>query len=104
MSTYPQELALLRLPDDHPARKPGDTILLFSNKYFDAEVGQRLYAERLDQYRAAEQYGFDGIMMNEHHYGAFSMQARCNISSSFAAAVTERVKIVQMGNPLPLWD
>jgi alkanesulfonate monooxygenase SsuD/methylene tetrahydromethanopterin reductase-like flavin-dependent oxidoreductase (luciferase family) len=104
MSTYDQEAALRIHPDDHPARHPGDTVLLFSNRFFDPEQGSRLYRERLEHYRVAEDVGFDAVMTNEHHTAPFSMQARCNITSSFAAAVTSRVKILQLGNPLPLWD
>jgi alkanesulfonate monooxygenase SsuD/methylene tetrahydromethanopterin reductase-like flavin-dependent oxidoreductase (luciferase family) len=104
MSTYDQDAALQIHPDDHPARHPGDTVLLFSNRFFDPVEGSRLYRDRLEHYRVAEEVGFDAVMTNEHHTAPFSMQARCNITSSFAAAVTSRVKILQLGNPLPLWD
>lgn len=104
MSTYDQDAALQIHPDDHPARHPGDTVLLFSNRFFDPVQGSRLYRDRLEHYRVAEEVGFDAVMTNEHHTAPFSMQARCNITSSFAAAVTSRVKILQLGNPLPLWD
>jgi alkanesulfonate monooxygenase SsuD/methylene tetrahydromethanopterin reductase-like flavin-dependent oxidoreductase (luciferase family) len=104
MSTYSEEEALRIHPDDHPARRPGDTVLLFSNRFFDPVQGSRLYQDRLEHYRLAEQVGFDAVMTNEHHTAPFCMQARCNITSSFAAAVTERVKILQLGHPLPLWD
>jgi len=88
-SSYPEDEALRRHPDDHPARDPGDTVLLLSNKYF---------------YRLAEAVGFDGVMTNEHHTAPFCMQTRCNITSAVAAAITDRVKILQLGNPLPLWE
>jgi alkanesulfonate monooxygenase SsuD/methylene tetrahydromethanopterin reductase-like flavin-dependent oxidoreductase (luciferase family) len=104
MSAYPEEEALEIHPDDHPARRPGDTVLLFSNRFFDSAAGSRLYRERLEHYKLAEEVGFDAVMTNEHHTAPFCMQARCNITSAFAAAVTERVKILQLGNPLPLWD
>jgi alkanesulfonate monooxygenase SsuD/methylene tetrahydromethanopterin reductase-like flavin-dependent oxidoreductase (luciferase family) len=32
------------------------------------------------------------------------MQAKCNVFASILAAITERVKIVLLGNPLPLAD
>jgi alkanesulfonate monooxygenase SsuD/methylene tetrahydromethanopterin reductase-like flavin-dependent oxidoreductase (luciferase family) len=104
MSVYPAEEALVHHPDDHPARDPGDTVLLFSNRYFDPVEGARLYAERREEYVEAERSGFDGIMVNEHHNGAFCMQPRCNITSAMLTGVTERVKIVQLGNPIPIWD
>jgi alkanesulfonate monooxygenase SsuD/methylene tetrahydromethanopterin reductase-like flavin-dependent oxidoreductase (luciferase family) len=104
MSTFPEDAARVVHPDDHPARSAGDTVLLFSNRYFDPVSGSRLYQERFDSYRVAEEVGFDAVMTNEHHTAPFSMQARCNITSAYLAASTSRVKILQLGNPLPLWD
>mgnify|MGYP003693818419 CR=1 FL=1 len=48
--------------------------------------------------------GFDGIMLNEHHNAPFCMQAKCNVFASILAAMTKRVKLVLLGNPLPLAD
>lgn len=104
MSTYPAQEALKVQPDDHPARHPGDTALLFSNRFFDPVEGSRLYRQRLQHYLVAEEVGFDAVMTNEHHNAPFCMQARINIVTSFAAAITSRIKILQLGNPLPLWD
>jgi alkanesulfonate monooxygenase SsuD/methylene tetrahydromethanopterin reductase-like flavin-dependent oxidoreductase (luciferase family) len=41
-------------------------------------------------------------MLNEHHNAPFCMQAKANIFASILAAVTKKVKIVMLGNPLPL--
>src|SRR6202040_3731972 len=102
MSIYPAEDTLKIHPDDNPALHPGDTTLLFPNRFFDAVDGSRLYRERLEHYKLAEEVGFDAVMTNEHHTAPFCMSARINIMSAFAAAVTKRVKILQLGNPLPL--
>jgi alkanesulfonate monooxygenase SsuD/methylene tetrahydromethanopterin reductase-like flavin-dependent oxidoreductase (luciferase family) len=80
----------------------GTTALTFSNKNFDPVAGSRLYNERLVEYKLAEDVGFDGIMLNEHHTAPFCMQPRVNIWANILAAVTERVKIVLLGNPLPV--
>jgi alkanesulfonate monooxygenase SsuD/methylene tetrahydromethanopterin reductase-like flavin-dependent oxidoreductase (luciferase family) len=80
----------------------GATALMFSNKHFDPAAGSRLYNEYIEHYTLAEQVGFDGIMLNEHHNAPFCMQAKCNIFASILAAITQRVKIVLLGNPLPL--
>src|SRR6266516_2293313 len=82
----------------------GATALMFSNRYFDPVEGSRLYQEYLEHYRLAEEVGFDGIMLNEHHNAPFCMQAKCNIFASILAAMTKRVKLVLLGNPLPLAD
>jgi alkanesulfonate monooxygenase SsuD/methylene tetrahydromethanopterin reductase-like flavin-dependent oxidoreductase (luciferase family) len=104
MSAYPEVAALTSHPFDHPAREAGDSVLLFSNRFFDPKEGARLYAERMEEYREVERVGFDGIMVNEHHNGPFCMQPRCNVTSAMLTGLTERVKIVQLGNPIPTWD
>ena len=43
-------------------------------------------------------------MLNEHHNAPFCMQARTNMFGAILAAITKRVKIVLLGNPLPLTD
>jgi alkanesulfonate monooxygenase SsuD/methylene tetrahydromethanopterin reductase-like flavin-dependent oxidoreductase (luciferase family) len=87
------------------ARKRGDgaNALTFSNRWFDAGDAARLYQERLTELLLAEEVGFDGVMFNEHHNTPFTMHPRVNISAAVAAAVTKRLKIILLGNPLPLW-
>ena len=80
----------------------GATALMFSNKHFDPVAGSRLYNEYLEHYIYADELGIDGIMLNEHHNAPFCMQAKSNIFASILAAVTKKVKIVMLGNPLPL--
>jgi alkanesulfonate monooxygenase SsuD/methylene tetrahydromethanopterin reductase-like flavin-dependent oxidoreductase (luciferase family) len=92
LATYPAE----------EGQKFGATALMFPNKHFDRKEGSRLYNEYIEQYILAEEVGFDGIMLNEHHNAPFCMQAKTNIMASILAAVTKRVKIVPLGNPLPL--
>ena len=88
----------------HAGRDFGATALMFSNKHFDPVAGSRLYNQYIEHYKLAEEVGFDGIMLNEHHNAPFCMQAKCNVFASILAAITERVKIVLLGNPLPLAD
>jgi alkanesulfonate monooxygenase SsuD/methylene tetrahydromethanopterin reductase-like flavin-dependent oxidoreductase (luciferase family) len=82
----------------------GATALTFSNSHFDANEGSRLYNEYLEEYVLAEEAGADGIMLNEHHNAPFCMQARTNMFAAILAAATKRVKIVILGNPLPLTE
>ena len=93
MSAYPEE----------EARKAGGiSALMFSNQFFDATEGSRLYNERIEEYLYAEEVGVDGIMLNEHHNAPFCMQSRINMYAAILAAMTKRVKIVLLGNPLPV--
>jgi len=88
--------------DAQEGLKFGSTALNFSNRHFDPAEGSRLYNQYLEDYIYAEECGADGIMLNEHHNAPFCMQAKCNVFASILAAVTKRVKIVLLGNPLPL--
>ena len=92
MSAYPKE----------EGDRYGYTALLFPNKFFDPAEGSRLYNERLEEYKLVEEVGYDGIMLNEHHTAPFCMQAKINICAAILAAITQKVKIVLLGNPLPL--
>ena len=92
MSTY----------DAKEGLKYGATALTFSNKHFDPVQGSRLYNEYIEQYKLCEAVGIDGIMLNEHHNAPFCMQAKTNVCASILAAVTDKIKIVLLGNPLPL--
>ena len=84
--------------------KYGATALTFSNSHYDSKEASRLYNEYLEEYIMADEWGVDGIMLNEHHNAPFCMQARTNMFGAILAAVTKRAKIVFLGNPLPLSD
>src|SRR6202042_1275204 len=98
------EEALRHYPGDHPARKLGDINLLFSNRFLDPTIARQLYDDRMAEYQLAENVGFDGIYLKEHHNVPWCIQARTNIMASFVAAKTSRVRLVQAGNLLPIWD
>jgi len=72
-----------------------------SNKFFDREVGARLYNEYLDEMVYAEEVGFDAIMLNEHHGTPFCMGGVMNVEASILARITKKARIVLLGNPLP---
>ena len=74
------------------------------NEHFNADVGGRLYNSYFDEAVYAEEMGFDGVMLNEHHGTPFCMGAVMNIEAAVLARITERVKIVLLGNPLPVAD
>ena len=75
-----------------------------SNTHFDPVKGSALYNEYFDEALYAEEQGFDGVMLNEHHGTPFSMGAVMDIEAAVLARTTNRLKIVLMGNPLPVAD
>ena len=72
-----------------------------SNANFDSEQGSMDYNAYLDEAVLAEEVGFDGIGLNEHHSNPFALGAVLNIEAAVLARLTKRVKIVLTGNPIP---
>ena len=72
-----------------------------SNRHFDPKLGADLYNEYLDEFVYAETLGFDAVCLNEHHGNPFCMAACTNLTASILARITEKVKLVLVGNLLP---
>ena len=78
--------------------------LTVSNESFDPIMAAGLYNRYLDEKIYAEEMGFDGLMLTEHHNTAFCMGGAMNVEASILARITKRAKIVLLGNILPIWD
>jgi len=78
--------------------------LTLSNGVYDPELGAHLYNRYMDEKVYAEEMGFDGLMLNEHHSTPFCMGGAMNVEASILARITKKAKIVLMGNILPIWD
>jgi alkanesulfonate monooxygenase SsuD/methylene tetrahydromethanopterin reductase-like flavin-dependent oxidoreductase (luciferase family) len=72
------------------------------NSYFDPAVGQRLYARYIGELELADQLGFDGICVNEHHQTAYGLMPAPNLIAAALARSTTRAKIAILGRALPL--
>jgi alkanesulfonate monooxygenase SsuD/methylene tetrahydromethanopterin reductase-like flavin-dependent oxidoreductase (luciferase family) len=71
---------------------------------FNPMKGHQLYHEYFDERIYAEELGFDGVMLNEHHQTPFCMGSVMDVEAAVLARITKRVKIVLLGNPLPVAD
>ena len=78
--------------------------LKVSNKDYNPVLGADLYNRYIDERVYAEEVGFDGLMLNEHHSTPFCMGGAMNVEASILARVTKKAKIVLLGNVLPIWD
>src|SRR5579884_2744559 len=85
--------------DHHPS-----AWVTLSNSFYDPEKGQELYARYIDELVWAEECGFDGICVNEHHQNAYGNMPSPNIIAAMLVQRTKRVKIAVLGNALPLRD
>ena len=71
------------------------------NTYFDRKKGAKLYQRYLDELIYADQLGFDGIGINEHHQNAYGlMPSPAVIAGALARSV--KGKIAVLGRALPL--
>jgi alkanesulfonate monooxygenase SsuD/methylene tetrahydromethanopterin reductase-like flavin-dependent oxidoreductase (luciferase family) len=75
-----------------------------SNASYNPKLGAQLYNRYLDEKLYAEEQGFDGLMLNEHHSTPFCMGGVMNVEAAILARITKRAKIVLLGNVLPIWD
>ena len=64
----------------------------------------QLYNRYLDELVRAEELGFDGVCVNEHHQNAYGNMPSPNLIASILARQTTKVKIAVVGNALPLYD
>ena len=78
--------------------------LTVSNEIYAPPLAANLYNRYLDEKVYAEEMGFDGLMLNEHHNTPFCMGGAMNVEASILARITNRAKIILLGNILPLWD
>lgn len=97
------ERAYINVPEDLIIEN-GSSYFGIPNKHFDAQIGGRLMNEYLDERVYAEELGFDGVMLNEHHQTPFCGGSVMDVEAAILARITKRVKIVLLGNPLPVAD
>ncbi len=71
---------------------------------FDPAVGHQSYQDYLDELEYADEVGFDGICVNEHHQNAYGLMPSPNLMAAALARRTKRAKLVVMGNSVALYN
>ena len=100
---YFTEMPYAEFPEAEAAKYPSMR-LTFPNTYFDPPTATGLLNRYLDEYQYAEEMGFDGLMINEHHNTPSCMDVEVNITGGILARITSRAKILMLGNMLPTSD
>ena len=72
------------------------------NSYYDPKKGAKLYNRYLDELEYADQLGFDGVCVNEHHQNAYGLMPQPGVMAGALARRTKHVKIAILGRALPL--
>lgn len=92
-----------RLPDDFD-QKYSSAWTWLPNSIYEPKHGHELYNRYLDELVLAEELGFDGVCVNEHHQNAYGTMPSPNLMGAILARQTKRVKIAVVGNALPLYN
>jgi alkanesulfonate monooxygenase SsuD/methylene tetrahydromethanopterin reductase-like flavin-dependent oxidoreductase (luciferase family) len=89
------------VPEDRDGYKT-TWIVPSSGKLFDRDKAVDLYQHHLRMVKLAEDLGFDGICINEHHNTVYSMTPAVSVMGAAVATVTNRAKIMVAGVPVNL--
>jgi len=92
------------LPDDFKQRYPSVWVDLPVREVFDPGVGHAAYNDYLDELEFADQVGFDGICVNEHHQNGYGMMPSPNLMAAALARRTRHAKLVLMGDSVALYN
>jgi alkanesulfonate monooxygenase SsuD/methylene tetrahydromethanopterin reductase-like flavin-dependent oxidoreductase (luciferase family) len=74
------------------------------NELYDPVRGHDLYQAYIDTLALADDLGFDGICVNEHHQNAYGLMPSPNLIAAALTQRTKRCKIAVIGNALPLYN
>jgi alkanesulfonate monooxygenase SsuD/methylene tetrahydromethanopterin reductase-like flavin-dependent oxidoreductase (luciferase family) len=74
----------------------------FSNSHYDPKKGADLYNRYLDEMEYADQLGFDGVVLNEHHQTAYGLMPTPGVLAGALSRSVKRAKIAILGRALPL--
>jgi alkanesulfonate monooxygenase SsuD/methylene tetrahydromethanopterin reductase-like flavin-dependent oxidoreductase (luciferase family) len=69
---------------------------------FDATAAEKLYRSYLDCIASAEEFGFDWLCCNEHHFSPYGLMANCNLIGAALAHRTTSSRLAMVGNLVPM--
>lgn len=83
-------------------REHGTAWVTFSNRHYDPEKGAELYNRYLDELEYADQMGFDGVTVNEHHQTPYGIMPTPGVLAGALARSVKKGRIAVLGRALPL--
>ncbi len=91
------------LPPDFEATYDSAWVWL-PNSLYDPVQGHALYQSYIDILAYADELGFDGICVNEHHQNAYGLMPSPNVVAGALTQRTRNARIAVIGNALPLYN
>jgi alkanesulfonate monooxygenase SsuD/methylene tetrahydromethanopterin reductase-like flavin-dependent oxidoreductase (luciferase family) len=73
-----------------------------TNRYCSPRLVVQHYKEHLEELARAEDYGFDGIFVNEHHFTASNNNPDCNLTAAILIDRTKKCRVGVIGNIIAL--
>jgi alkanesulfonate monooxygenase SsuD/methylene tetrahydromethanopterin reductase-like flavin-dependent oxidoreductase (luciferase family) len=73
-----------------------------SGKHFSPEIAVRSIQTTLDQFRHADEFGFDWVTVAEHHYSPLSLSPNPMVMAGALCQVVRRAKIAVLGPTIPI--
>jgi len=89
------------LPDDFKHEYETSWVKL-PNTYYDPRKGREFYQQYFEQLKFADQMGFDGIVVNEHHQTAYGNMPAPNVIAALLTPQLKQAKIAILGNAIAL--
>lgn len=74
----------------------------YPNSLYDPGEGTTYYRRYISEMALADELGFDGLVVNEHHSSPYSMMPSCTLMASALVQATRRAKICAFGTPVNL--
>jgi alkanesulfonate monooxygenase SsuD/methylene tetrahydromethanopterin reductase-like flavin-dependent oxidoreductase (luciferase family) len=69
---------------------------------FDGEAAARSMEATFEQFRLADEFGFDWVTTAEHHYSAFSLTPNPMVMAGALTQIVKRAKIAVLGPTIPI--
>jgi alkanesulfonate monooxygenase SsuD/methylene tetrahydromethanopterin reductase-like flavin-dependent oxidoreductase (luciferase family) len=91
------------LPPDFPQKYESVWVNIDARLYNPEIVQQNLH-DYLDQLKFADELGFDGICVNEHHSNGYAIMSSPQMMATVLARETKHAAIVIMGCSIALYD
>jgi alkanesulfonate monooxygenase SsuD/methylene tetrahydromethanopterin reductase-like flavin-dependent oxidoreductase (luciferase family) len=92
------------LPEDFRERYRSVWVDPPAAELYDPALGHVAYNDYLDELEHADQMGFDGICVNEHHENAYGLMPSPNLMAASLARRSSNAKLVVMGNSVALYN
>ncbi|MEL6983645.1 MAG: LLM class flavin-dependent oxidoreductase, partial [Actinomycetota bacterium] len=91
------------LPDDF--RESNRSVWVdIDSRLFDPERANEVYHTYMDQLEFADELGFDGIGVNEHHQNGYGIMPSPNIIAAGLARRTSQAALCVIGNSIALYN